>query len=221
VLRCDDPVLAMSFEQPAAWGPMTASLRNSIAGTGLAYDYLYEDLPGVILAGGRSADFTEGRGGMLTDFAGSGPLGLGGLSPEAWCDRLTAAICTVVQSNVVLAFRFVAAEPLCNLPDPSPFEHPLAFVWVLLPDNPQINGFVFAAPFLSDEAAEHVLELRREILGWSPETYHTRCAPDQQAAFDEALGLYLADLDAGQVDAETLENVAALRHLAESVVVSP
>ncbi len=218
-MRCTDPVLGLTFEQPAAWGPITATLRESFAGAGLAYEYQYADMPGIIQAGGRSADFTEGRGATLTDFSGSGTLGFNDKSPEEWCEGLggTPVLCSVVQPNVVLDLRFPEAEYLCLDSGQYFFTSPLAFVWVLLPDHPQINGFVFVAPFLSDEAADDLLDLRRDILGWDGSATHTACGPEQQAEFDEAITAFIATLDGGQADPDTLANVAALRHLAESI----
>jgi hypothetical protein len=215
--RCTDPVLGLTFEQPAAWGTITATLRESFAGTGLAYQYQYVDMPGIIQAGGRSADFTEGRGATLTDFSGSGTLGFGSASPEEWCERLAPTVCRMVQPNVLLEFQFPEAEYLCLLPDFYPLESPLAFVWVLLPDHAQINGFVFVSPFLSDQGNEDMMDRRQEILGWDSVSTHTACGAENQAEFDAEIAAYIAELESGQVDPATLANVAALRHLAESI----
>jgi hypothetical protein len=214
-VRCEDPVLGLSFEQPEAWGPISATLRESMAGTGRAYEYLYADLP-IVNAGGRSADFTEGRGGMVTDFAGSGVMGFNDATPADWCAALTASLCEVVQPNVVLALRMPEALGLCDSPDFELQFRQRAYVWVLLPDNPSVNGFVFVAPFLSAEGDEHLLDLREELLGWDG-TSHTTCTPDTQAEFDAEVAAYLADLENGEADADTLEMVAGLRHLAESI----
>jgi hypothetical protein len=219
IARCTDPVLGLTFEQPESWGPITATLRESVAGTGLAYDYQYAETPS-LMAGGRSAGFTEGRGGMPTDFAGSGPLGFNGATPEEWCAELTASGCEIVQPNVVLAWRMPEAAGLCDQPDFELQFKQKAFVWVLLPASASINGFVFVAPFLSAEADEHLLDLRRDLLGWDGVS-HAVCSLESQAAFDAEINAYRDDLESGRVDAETLENVAGLRHLAESIASLP
>jgi len=221
-MRCADSVLGLTFEQPADWGPITATLRSSYDETGLAYDYRYDHAPAWAMAGGRSADFAEGRGSVPTDFPGlTGRLGFSGLSPEAWCASLAASWCEVVQPTVVLGLRFPEAGYLCPDPGPYFFTSPLAHIWVVLPDHPQIHGFVFVAPFLSAEASEQVMNLRRDLLGWDSVATHTACGPENQAEFDAEIAAFMADLDSGQADPETLANVAALRHLAESITPAP
>ena len=73
--KCMDDVLNIEFEYPTTWGEIEAVLRTG-GYSGYAYDYFFggktiaETEP--LVAGGRSKDFSEGRGGMSTDFAGYG-----------------------------------------------------------------------------------------------------------------------------------------------------
>ncbi len=77
--RCVDDVLDIEFEYPSIWGEIEAELRTG-GYSGYAYDYYFdgktiaETEP--LVAGGRSVDFSEGRGAMPTDFAGYGDAGL-------------------------------------------------------------------------------------------------------------------------------------------------
>jgi hypothetical protein len=77
--KCVDDVLNIEFEYPTTWGEIEAALRTG-GYTGYAYDYFFggktigETEP--LVAGGRSIDFSEGRGGMSTDFAGYGNSGM-------------------------------------------------------------------------------------------------------------------------------------------------
>jgi hypothetical protein len=68
-----DETLDIEFEYPIAWGAIEVDLRAG-GYTGYAYDYFFSGTTpaqvGLLAAGGRSKDFSEGRGGMPTDFSG-------------------------------------------------------------------------------------------------------------------------------------------------------
>ncbi|MGC1376404.1 MAG: hypothetical protein WA821_09280, partial [Anaerolineales bacterium] len=167
--RCVDEVLQVVFEYPAAWGAITAHLRKS-AMTGYAYDYtlngksISDSAP--FMAGGRSKDFTEGRGGMPTDFAG---YGQGGLQVPAGCDsdwHKSFALCKAVGPNVAWMIDLPSAASLCaNAGGPGFSLTPIFRIEINLPKNPSINGFVFQAPFISAQFADRLKSVLYPLIG--------------------------------------------------------
>ncbi len=204
--KCADNVLAMDFEYPAAWGEIDAVLRQG--DTGHAYDYSFSARGQwtMLEAGGRSHDFSEGRGAFITDF-----MGFGARLPQEVCARFGAAICNPVQPGVILMMAFPKAGFLCN-PGPGLFYFPVAIVAVNLPRNPQINGFVFASNFLSSQSESGLMG----ILDVS-DMGAQKCDDASQQQFDARVKEIVANIEAGTVDSETSENIAALMRLAESI----
>jgi hypothetical protein len=221
--NCTDEILGLQFEVPARWGAITAKLRAAWQ-AGYAYDYLFggrthaETEP--LLAGGRSSDFSEPRGGMPTDFRGFGdpasPLGSG-------CDPRRSRIypvCHAVTSDVVWMIRFPNSESVCE-GWREYYNLPLFRVEVNLPDNPTINGFVFEAPFVSPQFADRVQNVLFPLLAMDSDGSAHQCDAASQEAYDAEQALLIQSLTAHSADEETLKTLDELTHLAESIGFSP
>jgi hypothetical protein len=205
----------IEFEYPAIWGEIEAILRTG--DTGFAYDYtisaLSPEQAPLILAGGRSRDFTEGRGGMITDFMGFGD----GLSQNRCASaRDLIPICEEIQPNVVLLMDFPKAKHICD-PTPGVLYSPIAIIEINLPDNAWINGFRFVSPFLSELLAGDLRADMRDVLGFTPDSGSTRCDSASQTEFDSRVRGLIEGIEAKSVDSGTNENINTFRHIAESV----
>jgi hypothetical protein len=217
---CRDQALGLSFRYPAAWGRIGRTNLRASAQSGRAYDLVFDrpPVPPLPVAGGRSRDFAEGRGGMLTDFGGydkSAPGSLMGLAKDGKCDPAFAA-CERIQSNVVLALLYVPGSIRCE-GGPILVSDPVALVAIDLPNNPNVNGFVFATPFLSGSALARL----NTTIGVTAQGDSTRCGPADVAAYDATLKDLLMGIQTGRADTETLANVSALRALAQSIAPLP
>jgi len=214
--KCSDNTLHIEFDYPAVWGEIEAVLRTG--DTGYAYDYTFSALTAEqasgILAGGRSQDFTEGRGGMITDF-----FGYSDSSSQSICASTKdfAAICEEVKPNVVLLMHFPEARYICDSA-PGTLYSPIAIIEINLPGNPTINGFRFVAPFLSEQAAEKLNTDMRDILGYAPDAYPTLCGDASRVNFDNMINELVEGIKVGSVDSGTSENIARFEHIAQSVI---
>lgn len=217
---CRDQALGLSFRYPAAWGRIGRTNLRTSTQSGRAYDLVFDrpPVPPLPVAGGRSRDFAEGRGGMLTDFGGydkSAPGSLIGLGKDGKCDPAFAS-CERIQSNVVLALLYVPGSIRCE-GGPILVGDPVALVAIDLPNNPNVNGFVFAAPFLS----ESTLARLNATIGVTAQGDSTRCGSADVAAYDAMLKDLLMGIQTGRADVETMANVSALRALAQSIAPLP
>ena len=217
---CRDQALGLSFRYPAAWGRIGRTNLRTSTQSGRAYDLVFDrpPVPPLPVAGGRSRDFAEGRGGMLTDFGGfdkSAPGNLIGLGKDGKCDPSFAS-CERIQSNVFLALLYVPGSIRCE-GGPILVSDPVALVAIDLPNNPHVNGFVFAAPFLSKSALARL----NATIGVTTQGDSTRCGPADVAAYDATLKDLLMGVQTGRADVETMANVSALRALAQSVAPLP
>ena len=155
---------------------------------------------------------------MLTDFGGfdkSAPGNLIGLGKDGKCDPAFAS-CERIQSNVVLALLYVPGPIRCE-GGPILVSDPVALVAIDLPTNPNVNGFVFAAPFLSEPALARL----NATIGVTAQGDSTRCGPADVAAYDATLKDLLMGIQTGRADTGTTANVAALRALAQSIAPLP
>ena len=213
--ECYDETLRIEFEYPIDWDEIEATLRTG--DTGYAYDYAFSsispEMAFLLMAGGRSEDFTEGRGGILTDFNGYDDLSQGGCASI----REDYPICEEIQPNVVLFMKFPEAKNICDLV-PGVLFSPLAIVEINLPANPTINGFRFISPFLSPLLVEALNTDIRDILGYTPETGATTCDSASQVEFDGRIAELVKNIKANMVDSDTTENVDSIRHIAESIL---
>ena len=220
--RCVDEVLQVVFEYPAAWGAITAHLRKS-AMTGYAYDYtlngksVSDSAP--FMAGGRSKDFTEGRGGMPTDFAG---YGQGGLQVPAGCDsdwHKSFALCKSASPDVAWMIDLPSAASLCaNAGGPGSFLTPIFRIEINLPKNPSINGFVFQSPFISAQLADQLKNDLYPLIGLGADMLPTKCAAADQQAFDTQRMVYIKQFTKRTADPETQTTLDELTRLATSIV---
>ena len=218
--KCMDRILGIEFEYPTAWGEIEAVLRTG-GYSGYTYDYYYggktiaETEP--LVAGGRSKDFSEGRGGVSTDFAGYGESGLQFKKEPCdskWQDMFP--LCQEVAPNVAWMIRFPNANYICNSA-PEFYATPVFRIEVNLPDNPTINGFVFEAPFLSEQLSNDVERGLYPLLGVDSNRMPHKCSEADQRAFDTQLLFLMEKIKTQKVDSETQRKLDELLHLAESI----
>ena len=161
--RCVDEVLNIEFEYPSSWGEIEAVLMRTGGYAGYAYDYHFggkthaETEP--LVAGGRSLDFAEGRGGMPTDFGGYGHIYA--QFKKSACDSRwndSNPVCREVTGDTAWMIRFPNATVMCEGDVGSWTTMPVFRIEVNLLENPTIDGFVFEAPFFSEQFADQVRE---------------------------------------------------------------
>jgi hypothetical protein len=220
--HCIDGTLNIEFEYPTSWGEIEALMEPG-GYTGFSYDYFFggrtigEAEP--LLAGGRSKDFTEGRGGMPTDFWGF-------TSSEGRCAEVSAfypdvQICQEIKSDVVWMVRFPDSEHFCyRIAEDFVNEavwQPVVRIEVNLPLNSTIHGFVFEAPFLSDPLKEQLNNDLLPLIGLGSEAGTRNCDPSNRQEFDSQVQEYVERLKVKELDDRTLENLDELMHLANSI----
>jgi len=216
--KCIDDVLSIEFEYPATWGEIEAVLRTG-GYSGYAYDYYFggktiaETEP--LVAGGRSKDFSEGRGWMPTDFAGYGDIGI--QSKESCEPRDLYPLCEEARSDVAWMIRFPNAKFLCA-GFLSTMLYPTFRIEINLPNNPTINGFVFEAPLLSEQFSNEVESDLYPLLGLNSNMIPTKCDDKSQQAFDAKLKVFLDKLINRSADSGTVKNLDELTHLATSII---
>jgi hypothetical protein len=217
-VRCYDETLQIEFERPPVWGEIEAVLREG-GDAGYAYEYRFtsqtvaSEFP--LMAGGRSKDFTEGRGGIFTDFRDYGD----NYSSQNRCHDVQAyrPICEEIQTNVVLLMGFPDAHSICEM-FPGGIFTPIIFIEINLPANATINGFVFVTHFLSDMEMNALVADMRDILGYDLATGDAAiCGDADQEAFDRRMVELVQRIENGQIDDQTKENIAQLREMAESI----
>ena len=211
---CFDELLKMEFSIPLEWGEIEAMLREGWD-TGLAYFYTF-DSSVEVEAGGRSADFAEGRSGTLSDF-----MGFSQSSKEDRCGHYYyAEICDDVQPEVYLYFLFPQAYALCY-GGPHALSEPYMLVAINLPANDKINGFVFTGNMLAGDTRTSYEEDLDLLIGPYEEeinlpTYQG-CDENGSEIFDQQIQLLIEDVRAGEVDPETLVNIEVWLQLARSI----
>lgn len=219
--KCVDNVLNIEFEYPNIWGEIEAVLGTG-GYTGYAYSYYFggktiaETEP--LVAGGRSVDFSEGRGGMSTDFAGYGDTGLQEKKEACdskWQDMFP--ICQKIAPNVTWMIRFPNANFICDSP-PGFDTTPVFRIELNLPSKSTINGFVFEAPLFSEQFNNQVKSELYPLLGLSSDMAPTKCDASNQQEFDSQLKVFTERITNRTADSETLKNLDELIHLAKSIV---
>lgn len=217
---CVDNLLNIEFDYPINWGEVEAELRTG-GYTGYAYDYYFggktiaENEP--LVAGGRSIDFSEGRGGMSTDFAGYGDKSLqfkGEVCDSNWNNVFP--ICQDVNGNVAWMIRFPKASYICESP-PGFNTTPVFRIEVNLPTNSKINGFVFEAPFYSEQFLNQVKDDLYPLLVLGSDMLPTKCGELDQLAFDNQLKSFLEKINTRTIDDQTQRKLDELIHLATSI----
>lgn len=212
--HCADEFLNLEFDIPSRW-PVIETRFGDGAADGFRYDYLFGGKsltePSSLRAGGRSIDFAEQRGATQTDFSGYGhaepQFRKRGCDPR-WAESM--AVCVEVTENVAWMIRFPKARLMCEGDSLWP-SRPAFRIEVNLPDNRAIQGFVFEAPFWSERFATQMEKDLYPLLG--------KCDELSRQAFDAQRMALIESIINRTADAETLENVDELLHLAESIMV--
>ncbi len=214
--KCYDVVLGLEFEYPTEWGTLTGYLRQAKEQrddseewfvTGYAYEYRF-DQTYIVEAGGRSREFSESRGGMLTDFSGF-------LHPDIicrWPHNRPNEICNEVKPNVFFVISLTNATEFCKEEYGRGIEA-FAAVALEIPDNDLINGFIFGTNILGADIIEEITHdfPQRE----QPEIV---CDDATRQAFDQRMEQIAEDIANMTVTGETLYNLELLNHLAESII---
>ena len=200
VTACYDELLNMIFSYPAFMGKILYTQLRQGGYSGYAYEYAFDNSES--RGGGRSKDFSEGRGPMYTDHKG-----FNGRDPEDICSDWFAAMCEVLGPGALLIVILPQAEWLCS--DAMMFQPTPRGILVLdLPQHPLINGFSFTFNLLSVEATA-VFEDR-----W----YNGQaCEPETKVALGEAMNQLATDLRVGTADPEIQQRYDAFFALAESI----
>jgi hypothetical protein len=213
---CFDEYLNVRFEPATEWGVVTATLRRGDTGLLYRYDFgqTYDDGgKSHPQAGGISADFSEGRGGTLTDFQGF-------IDPERDpCDYfLRESLCREIQPGVYSYLYFPNWRDTCDQ-GPIGLSLPLAIIAIDLPGRLQIKGLAFVYLFGSQTLNEEYAALESWLLGELSEKGFDRCVEG-----DELIEEYsrLADelrsnVINDEIDLETKDNLWKFRHLANSI----
>jgi hypothetical protein len=203
LINCHDDVLHVSFSYPATWGEVSARLGKG-GYSGLAYKYSFlgdsQATQAYPNAGGRSSNFSEGRGRIATDFWGfTAPS-------QQMCDEQTQdVLCRVVKPGVVVGLYFPIAEQLCAPPAPYFFTGSGdAGVFVNLPEPSLINGFVFITRFIDEEQL-------KALDGYQD------CTAEGQERFDASIHTLMQQVQSGSAPPEVMERVNTVYRLAESL----
>ena len=208
--RCYDAILKLSFEYPARWGAITGNLRNTLGQPVFAYTFSFTNPEKLaIQAGGRGKGIIEARGGgSLTDFRGFKQA-----FPGA-CGDGVVFFCQEISPQVIFEISGSQAEDVCQ-PAPGVEQYPMVIVMIDLPDNPTINGFLFASEFLSDAQKQEL----DGMLGYSSNTMprFTTCDAESQQRYDARVNAIVADVINGSGDAVTRDHFEMLLHLAHSI----
>lgn len=200
VVECYDALLDLHFTYPEFMGFIseTTLRRGGIAG--YTYVYLLENG----YAGGLSNDFSEGRGGMITDH-----WGFGGRTAGEFCASKERGICREVKPGVVYWIEVSPAEWLCDTDSMTPFAvTPLVILELDLPTHSLLAGFGFTAPLIPPDTTP-AWEVRR---GNSE-----LCDLVHQAIFDAQIAQLLRDVMAGSAEPEIQARYDGLLRLAESL----
>ncbi len=200
VIACYDTLLAMTFSYPAFMGEIQETVLRAGGYAGFSYEYM---LNGEGAMGGRSRDFSEGRGRMFTD-----QMGFDGRAATEICPDWQAATCVEINPSVVVMVMYPESRAFCtdSMFNASP---PHAIVAVDLPGHPLIHGFGFAVSLASPAwSAAYYAEWRSD---------DRMCDPAVKADFDARMEQLRLDLEAGTAEADIQARYDAMLRLAASV----
>jgi hypothetical protein len=200
VIACNDELLDMIFSYPAFMGPILYTMLRKGGYSGYGYEYIFKERESY--AGGRSSDFSIGRGPSYTDQGG-----FGGQDVANLCAGWVAAICQELGSSALLIVMLPQAEWLCS--DAMFVPIPRGILVLDLPQHPLIHGFSFSFELMSAEAAEAFRE----------EWYmHGRdCKPETKAELGAAMEQLRQDLQVETAVAEIQQRYDAMIQIAESI----
>ncbi|MCB8920825.1 MAG: hypothetical protein H6662_04500 [Ardenticatenaceae bacterium] len=205
--HCEDLVLGIEFEYPSQWGELTSRLREG-GEAGYAYEYSFDNGP--VLAGGRSRDFVESRGKILTDFTGFTTSSAGG-SICTWPYKELNLICETITHNVVFLVYLPDAAMICS--EYSGYDA-MVVVALNIPFNDFINGFIFTMNALSQERRGELFD----ILDAREGETGTVCDEANRDAYDQRMSEIAQELRDGLIAGEPDPMLEPLLRLAESVV---
>lgn len=223
--KCLDGLLRIEYEYPTVWGQITANLQSGLPSmTGSAYEYSFDGnkLPDstVVLAGGRSKDFSMGRGGMPTDFFGyiPGDPDQGASCTASWHKQY--ALCENLDPNLTWMISFPDAAMLCEASGGPGFSPtPVFRLEINLPENPTIHGFVWQAPFISEQFSNQLKSELYPLLELdSFMGAVNKCDAESQQKFDAQRAIYLEQIKNKSVEAGTQKNLDELFHLLNSTI---
>ena len=220
--KCTDDTLRIEFEYPTSWGVIAAVSGSGLSSIGYSYDYTFggktfsDSWP--LVAGGRSKDYSAGRGPIVTDF--SGYQGADLLAQES-CDSSQHkffAICQEIAPHITQTIDLPDAGFICdNAAGPRFSVTPVFTIEINLPDNPTINGFVFQAPFVSEQFSNQMKSELYPLIGFGADMVPTKCDAASQQAFDTQRSIYIQEFTNKTIEPETQKNLDVLMHLATSI----
>ncbi|MBK8046685.1 MAG: hypothetical protein IPK16_05915 [Anaerolineales bacterium] len=203
VVQCHDDFLALDFAYPEFMGRIAGVELKPGGYSGLAYEYMMERQGGS--AGGRSANFSEGRGPMWTDQSGF-PDG----SVQSLCTIWDADLCLEAAPGVAILGLMPDSTRVCG--DGVPPIPPRVFVVVNLPEHPVIQGFGFAGALLPGEQEAALIASFR-----AAHTDPTACSEQGQQAFDAEMAALQQSLLHGTEDTPIQARFDAFMMLAKSI----
>jgi hypothetical protein len=201
VIACYDELLDMSFSYPTFMGQILYTMLRQGGYSGYGYEYIFDESESY--AGGRSSDFSEGRGPRYTDQGG-----FGGQDVANLCAGWVASICQELGPAALLIVMLPQAEWLCS--DAMMFAPiPHGILVLDLPQHPLIHGFSFSFELMSAEAK----------VAFQDEWYmHDKsCEPETKAELSAAMEQLRQDLQAGTAAAEIQQRYNAMIQIAESI----
>jgi hypothetical protein len=209
--KCKDDLLQIEFEYPSSWGEITGQLLKSLE-AGYKYSYEFSNLPAFgkqyVEAGGRSHDFHESRGMVISDFKG-----FLNASPREICLSTHATpYCVTVQPNVIFMIEVPVAENICD-PGPGTLFQPMGVILINLLKNPTINGFVIASPFLSEQFQNEL----DSLLGITSEQGPTLCDNSHMEAYNQKVQEMIDAFMHNRLEEVSQHNLESLIHLAHSI----
>jgi photosystem II stability/assembly factor-like uncharacterized protein len=206
---CTDKVLGIDFAYPSAWGEITTYLNQGRCG-GFLYSYYFNPLNPQYHAGGVSKDYCNPMGGDLFTFFHGFEQGQG---CKAFPDPQD---CRNINDRVAIASLYPPYQAICA-PGPGYIMSPVMVIGISIPGNHPVSGFVFAADFLSDNGKD---ELYSAFGGSSIDT--GKCLdPTTETKYTQSVKDVAAKVKQGTIDAETSQNVTAIRQFAGSIIFTP
>ncbi len=205
---CTDHLLRIRFEYPAEWGEIEPMISHG-GYAGYAYGYSFTNREVVdeinVGAGGRSSDFSEGRGAFITDYRGMpGQL-------DCSTEIYQPGLCQAIAPQVLLTYEFPEARWVCE-PGPGTRFKPIAIIKINLPQNKIINGFIFVSQFLSPTMQQELDRIINPLHG-SP----SGCEEPRMAQFDAKVHEIMGLIQSGNLDTESEKQLRWLMRLARSI----
>lgn len=198
-MRCHDSFLDLDYEYPAFLGQITGGSLRPGGYAGQGYGYELDDATGYSDMGGRSRDYSEGRGPMFTDQGGfcNSPV-------ESRCHFLRADLCETVKPGVVLMGIFPKARSFC-VTHYNFGVSPALIVVADLPMHPTIHGMAFASFLLPPDAEAN----------YKPTDQN--CSTEAQATYDRQMEEMRQAVQAGTAEPGIQARYDAMMRLAESI----